>query len=137
MSTDRQPTESPFDLHCGRCVHLSQRGDEDRVYCTYHDREPIIRFGDVCSEYREQAEPSEESPADDAESDSRRIRIDESETLPGRTGPFYAVYGEGGKEGWYCSTCQGIEVTADPMGRMKCSRCGNLHSSDRWDAAYL
>lgn len=136
MSPERKPTESPLGLHCGRCIHLSHTEGEERVYFTYHDREPYIRFGDVCSEYRERENTSEEGGAGDIGLGSQRIQIDESETLPGRTGPFYAVFAEGENQGRFCSACQDLEVTADPMGRKKCSRCGNGYSSHRWGSAY-
>lgn len=137
MSIDRQPAKSPFDLHCGRCVHLSRTGDGRRMYCSYHDRDVEIRLGDVCAQYRERDERAEEGGVGNAEQFSQDLEIDESETLAGRTGPFYALYADGEKQGWYCSTCQGREVAADPMGRLKCSRCGNVHWSHRWDLAYL
>ncbi|MFB6135309.1 MAG: DUF5816 domain-containing protein [Halobacteriaceae archaeon] len=134
MATDQTTRVSPFDLHCGLCEHASFHDWDRTPYCTHHDRKTVVRVGDVCSHFRE-------GPGTGPTSDRERADLDvvvvENERLEGVTGAFYATYEEEQHHGWYCSNCDTTDVAVDTMGRLKCNRCGNVHHSREWDAAYL
>lgn len=138
MSTDPTTSDGPFAPHCGSCEHVHFRDDWNRTpYCSYHDRETEIRVGDVCSQFNEQSDDGRASEQNDHAADVGSVEIVEDEQLRGLTGPFYAVYDDEHKQGWYCSNCGALGVAADPMGRLKCNTCGNIHQSNEWDAGYL
>lgn len=138
MSTDPTISDGPFAPHCGSCEHVYFRGDWNRTpYCSYHDQETEIRVGDVCSQFNEQSGDGSASEQHNDPADVDGVEIVEDERLRGLTGPFYAVYDDEQKQGWYCSNCDALGVAADPMGRLKCNQCGNIHQSNEWDAGYL
>ncbi|MFB6201704.1 MAG: DUF5816 domain-containing protein [Halorhabdus sp.] len=142
MPADSTTKDGPFQLHCGRCQHVYFQDDWSRTpYCSYHGRETEIRVGDVCPHFEEQSSTATEGEqttgkrTNDPTAES--IEITDDEQLRGVTGPFYAIYVDERKEGWYCSNCESADVTAGPMGRLKCNCCGNIHQSNEWDAGYL
>lgn len=137
MATDPTTSTDPFELHCGICQHVYFQDDWTRTpYCSLHGREVDVRSGDVCSEFVEGANPSGDDESG-WELEESELDVDETESLGGTTGPFYAVYLDDTRETWYCSNCDSTDVAVGPMGRLKCNGCGNVHRSTEWDSAYL
>jgi len=71
--------------------------------------------------------------------DGRTLYVARSEPLRGSKGPFYVVYAAPDRQsrwGFFCSNCETVDNAVDPMGRIQCNRCSNLHKAEEWDAAH-
>jgi len=72
--------------------------------------------------------------------DGRELFVDETDADRGSMGPFHVVYTDpDGRQryGFFCSNCESLANSMDPMGRIECDNCGNRRKATRWDAAYL
>jgi len=71
--------------------------------------------------------------------DGATVYIDHTTTERGSLGEFHLVYAEedGEHYGYWCSKCESLANSMDPMGRIRCDGCGNTRKPTRWDAAYL
>lgn len=71
--------------------------------------------------------------------DGETVYVDPTEGDAGTEGAFLAVYRDADGErryGWFCAACESLDVAMGSMGRLECSRCGNLRKATRWDAAH-
>ena len=74
------------------------------------------------------------------DADGEEYYVDLTETDRGSEGPFCSVYHDPDRNlryGWFCTACESIKTTMDPMGRIRCSSCNNTRRPTRWDSAYL
>lgn len=66
--------------------------------------------------------------------------LERTDSVPGSEAPFFTVYradDETEPYGYFCSHCGSTNVSADGLDRLECGDCGNAHSADSWDDAYL
>jgi hypothetical protein len=71
--------------------------------------------------------------------DGRTLYVARDESVRGSKGPFFVVYAtQSGDRRWgfLCSNCETLDNAVDPMGRIQCNRCSNLHKAEEWDAAH-
>lgn len=72
--------------------------------------------------------------------EGEEVYVDFGEATQGSKEPFYPAYRAPDREqryGWFCSNCESVDNTMDPMGTIECNRCANRRQPTRWDAAYL
>ncbi len=72
--------------------------------------------------------------------DNTTVYIDHDDAERGTVAPFFVAYNDTDRTdryGYFCSNCDGVEVSMDAMGRAECTDCGNQRNPTRWDAAYL
>ena len=70
----------------------------------------------------------------------RQLYLVTEERESGSAGPFYPAYTDADRNeryGYVCGCCDSAAVGMNPMGRIKCSDCGNARKPTSWDAAYL
>jgi hypothetical protein len=71
--------------------------------------------------------------------DGDRLYVDRNEAERGTKGPFYVVYADADRDvrwGFCCANCESLDTAVDPMGRIECTDCRNLHKAEEWDAAH-
>lgn len=71
--------------------------------------------------------------------DGTALFVDPADTERGSKGPFQVVYADehrSSRWGFWCSNCESLDTAVDPMGRIECNECRNLHKAEEWDAAH-
>lgn len=69
----------------------------------------------------------------------QRLYLARDEPERGSKGPFVAVYVDSERDtrwGFFCTNCETLDNAVDPMGRIRCNQCSNLHKAEEWDAAH-
>ena len=101
-----------------------------------------VRIGG--EEFRELIMREERSPDEPLElrtdPEGEEFYVDLAESDRGSIGPFCPVYRDPQRThryGWFCTACESLATTMDPMGRIQCAACDNHRRPTRWDAAYL
>jgi len=67
------------------------------------------------------------------------LYVARNETRRGSRAPFFVVYTDPDREtrwGFLCGNCETLDNAVDPMGRIRCNTCSNLHRAEEWDAAH-
>lgn len=129
QNSEGQEFAERFDLHRGDRQQVSVAG-EDLVEFVYTSE------ADADDETNEPNEPSVDVP-DTLTEDGDELSVAGDEEVPGEESPFYAVYRDGDRYGFFCSNCGSVDTYADDLDRVKCTNCGNLHRPEEWDGAYL
>ena len=71
--------------------------------------------------------------------DGRTLYVDRATAERGTKAPFSVVFADADRStrwGFWCGHCESLDTAVDPMGRIECNRCHNLHKAEEWDAAH-